>query len=107
MSDKCFITYPFFRSYSSTSSSNPSSSHYNQPPTALHPLEDVERASSKMSSSSNESTNSNSIEIDRRSLGEPYFQNVKFSNIQQGFFSISSIETSFRPIYKYSMSILN
>lgn len=56
-------------SYSSTSSSNPSSSHHNQPPTASHPLEDVERASSKMSSSSNESTNSNSIEIDRRSLG--------------------------------------
>ena len=80
MSDKCFITYPFFRSYSSTSSSNPSSSHYNQPPTALHPLEDVERASSKMSSSSNESTNSNSIEIDRRSLGEPYFKNVKLNN---------------------------
>ena len=82
--------YPFFRSYSSTSSSNPSSSHHNQPQTASHPLEDVERASSKMSSSSNESTNSNSIEIDRRSLGEPYFQNVLLSNIQQGFFSILS-----------------
>ena len=72
--------YPFSRSYSSTSSSNPSNSHHNQPPTASHPLEDVERASSKMSSSSNESTNSNSIEIDRRSLGEPYFQNVKLFN---------------------------